>query len=222
MDTNVETAANPLLQPWDTPHGLPPFGLFESAHFAPAFEAAMRTHRAELQAIGADPAPPSFDNTVAAIDRSGRLLARIEHAFYALTASATSPQVQAVQRQMAAPLAAHASAVYMDQALFQRLDALHTQREALGLDPEQRRLLERLHLDFVRAGARLVPEARMRYAQIMERLAQLTTQFGQNVLADEAGFQLVLRDEAELAGLPGFVRAAARQAALDRGLSEAT
>ena len=220
MDANVELSRNPLLQPWDTPHGLPPFERLQAAHFAPAFEAAMRLHRAELQAVAADPAAPTFDNTVAAFDRSGRQLARIEHAFYALTASATSPDIRAVQRQMAAPLSAHASAVYMDQALFQRLDALHAQREALGLEPEQRRLLERLHLDFVRAGARLAPEARARYAKVMERLAQLTTQFGQNVLADEAGFQLVLRQESELAGLPGFVRAAARQAALDRGLPE--
>ena len=220
MDAKLEISANPLLQPWDTPHGLPPFASLDAAHFAPAFEAAMRTHRLELQAIAANPAPPDFDNTVAAIDRSGRLLARIEHAFYALTASATSPAVRAVQREMAAPLSAHASAVYMDQALFQRLDALHAQRDAAGLAPEQRRLLERLHLDFVRAGARLEPQARARYAKVMERLAQLTTQFGQNVLADEAGFQLVLRDEAELAGLPGFVRAAARQAAIDRGLPE--
>ena len=220
MDARLEISANPLLQPWDTPHGLPPFASLDAAHFAPAFEAAMRTHRLELQAIAANPAPPDFDNTVAAIDRSGRLLARIEHAFYALTASATSPAVRAVQREMAAPLSAHASAVYMDQALFQRLDALHAQRDAAGLAPEQRRLLERLHLDFVRAGARLEPQARARYAKVMERLAQLTTQFGQNVLADEAGFQLVLSDEAALAGLPAFVRAAARQAAIDRGLPE--
>jgi peptidyl-dipeptidase Dcp len=220
MDANLEISANPLLQPWDTPHGLPPFERLDAAHFAPAFEAAMRTHRAELQEVAGQAAPPTFDNTVAAIDRSGRLLARIEHAFYALTASATSPAIQAVQRQMAGPLAAHASAVYTDPALFQRLDALHARRDALALEPEQRRLLERLHLDFVRAGARLAPEARARYSKVMERLAQLTTQFGQNVLADEASFQLVLREEAELAGLPGFVRAAARQAAIDRGLSE--
>jgi peptidyl-dipeptidase Dcp len=220
MDAKLEISANPLLQPWDTPHGLPPFASLDAAHFAPAFEAAMRTHRLELQAVAANPAPPDFDNTVAAIDRSGRLLARIEHAFYALTASATSPAVRAVQREMAAPLSAHASAVYMDQALFQRLDTLHAQRDAAGLGPEQRRLLERLHLDFVRAGARLEPQARARYAKVMERLAQLTTQFGQNVLADEAGFQLVLSDEAALAGLPAFVRASARQAAIDRGLPE--
>jgi peptidyl-dipeptidase Dcp len=220
MDANVEISANPLLQPWDTPHGLPPFEHLDAAHFPPAFEAAMRAHRIELEAVATHPELPTFDNTVAAIDRSGRRLARIEHAFYALTGSATSPAIRAVQRQMAAPLSAHASAVYMDQALFQRLEGLYAQRDALGLEPEPRRLLERLHLDFVRAGARLAPEARTRYAKVMERLAQLTTQFGQNVLADEAGFQLVLRDEAELAGLPGFVRAAARQAAIDRGLPE--
>ena len=175
MDANVEISANPLLQPWDTPHGLPPFERLQPAHFVPAFEAAMRTHRAELQAVAGQAAPPTFANTVAAIDRSGRLLARIEHAFYALTASATSPAIQSVQRQMAGPLAAHASAVYMDQALFQRLDALHARRDELDLEPEPRRLLERLHLDFVRAGARLSPEARGRYAKVMERLAQLTT-----------------------------------------------
>ena len=220
MNHDNATGNNPLLEPWHTPHGLPPFERFEPAQFPPAFEAAMRAHRAELEAIAAQPGAPTFDNTVAAIDRSGRLLARTEHAFYALTASATSPDIQAVQRQMAAPLAAHYSAVYMNQPLFLRLDALHAQREALGLEPEALRLLERLHLDFVRAGARLAPEARARYAQIMERLARLTTQFGQNVLHDEADYQLVLRDEADLAGLPGFVRAAARQAALDRGVAE--
>ena len=209
---------NPLLEPWDTPHGLPPFDRFEPSQFQPAFQAAMQAHRDELDRIAADPAEPSFDNTVAAIDRSGRLLARVESAFYALTASATSPAVQAVQREMAAPLAAHYSAVYMNQALFTRLEALHARRDSLGLSGEQRRLLERQHLDFVRAGARLEPAARARYAQIMERLARLTTQFGQNVLHDEASWHLPLRDEAELAGLPDFVRAAARQAASDRGL----
>ena len=218
--TMQDTSDNPLLQPWDTPHGLPPFGRFAPEHFRPAFEAAMRVHRTELQAIAEQPAAPDFDNTVAAIDRSGRLLARIEQAFHALTGSATSPAIQAVQREMAAPLAAHVSAVFMNRGLFARLDALHERRDSLGLDGEQRRLLERLHLDFVRAGARLQPAEQQRYAAIMERLAALTTQFGQNVLHDEVAFHLVLREEADLAGLPGFVRAASRQAALERGLAE--
>ncbi|MFN5048536.1 M3 family metallopeptidase [Roseateles sp.] len=216
-----QAASNPLLQDWnDQPYGLPPFARIEAAHFAPAFEAALAEHRAELDRIAAQDQPPSFENTIAAFDRSGRLLARLEHLFYTLGASATSPELQAAQRALAAPLAAHGNAVYMHAALFKRVDALYAERQALGLSPEQLRLLERIHLDFVRAGAKLQGEAQARYAQVVERLAELHTLFGQNVLADESGYQLLLRGEDELAGLPDFVRAAARQAAVDRGLGE--
>lgn len=212
--------SNPLLQPWTGPHGLPPFAVLEPAQFPSAFEAAMAEHRAEIDAIAAQAAPPDFDNTLAAFDASGRALTRLEHLFYTLSASATSPALQAVQRELAAPLAAHGSAVYMHPGLFARVNAVYERRAALGLTPEQLRLLERVHLDFVRAGARLAPEAQARYASIMARLAELNTRFAQNVLAAESGYQLVLRSEADLAGLPDFVRAAARQAALDRGLGE--
>ena len=211
---------NPLLQPWDTPHGLPPFSRFEPAHFQPAFEAAMQAHHGELQAIAQQAEAPSFDNTVAALDRSGRLLGRIESVFFNLTASETSPALQAVQREMAGPLAAHANSVYMNAALFARVDALHAVHDTLGLSPEQLRLLERIHFDFVSSGARLKSDAQQRYAAVMEELARLTTLFGQNVLHDEASYQLVLCTEDELAGLPGFVRDAARQAARDRGLED--
>jgi peptidyl-dipeptidase Dcp len=209
---------NPLLQPWTAPYGLPPFAAITPAHFVPAFEAAMRQHRDELAVIGASRDAPSFDNTLAAFDRSGRLLDRIASVFYNLTASETNGELQAVQRAMAAPLAAHDNAVYMDGALFARIDALHEVRDTLGLTPEQLRLLERVHLDFVRAGARLEPAAQRRYGQVMEELAALTTRFAQNVLHDESSYQLALKDEADLAGLPDFVRAASRQAALERGL----
>ncbi|MBX3636001.1 MAG: M3 family metallopeptidase [Rubrivivax sp.] len=209
---------NPLLQDWDTPYGLPPFARLRAEHFEPALRAAMQEHLAELAAIAGSTEPPGFDDTVAAFDRAGRRLDRIATAFYTLTASATSPELQAVQRAVAAPMAAHGSAVYMDAALFARIDALHAQRDALALTPEQRRLLERIHLDFVRAGARLAPAARVRYAQIMEELATLTTRFAQNVLHDESSWQLALDGEDAMAGLPDFVRAAARQAAADRGL----
>ncbi|WP_127996186.1 M3 family metallopeptidase [Piscinibacter defluvii] len=213
-------AGNPLLQPWDTPFGLPPFESIRPEHFAPAFEHACREHLAEIDAIAHDPAPPDFENTAAVLDRAGRLFHRIEHVFHNLTASATSPALQQAERELAPRLAAHANAIYLNRALFERLDALHAQRESAGLAPEQRRLLERLHLDFVRAGARLPQAQRTRHAQITERLAELQTRFGQNVLADESGFVLELRGEAELAGLPDFVRAAARQAAAERSLPE--
>jgi peptidyl-dipeptidase Dcp len=219
-EASATPAANPLLQAWATPHGLPPFSQFQPVHFAPAFQAAMQAHRNELDAIAGQPAEPNFDNTVAAFDRTGRLLGRIESVFYNLTASETSPALQAVQREMAGPLAAHANSVYMNAALFARIDALYEARSTLGLTPEQLRLLERIHFDFVSSGARLQGPAQARYAAVMEELARLTTQFGQNVLYDEASYQLVLRTEDELAGLPGFVRDAARQAARDRGLQD--
>jgi len=211
-------ADNPLLQPWEAPYGLPPFERIRPEHFEPALRAAMAEHRAELAALTAQPEPPSFDNTLARLDRCGRRLDKVAAVFYNLTASATTPALQAVQRAMAGPLAAHHSAVYMDAALFARVDALHAQRHALGLDGEQLRLLERTHLAFVRAGAQLAPGAQRRYAQVMEDLAALTTRFGQNVLHDESSWHLALSGEADLAGLPDFVRAAARQAAAERGL----
>ena len=212
--------SNPLLQPWDTAYGLPPFEAVRTEHFEPAFAVALKAHLAEIDAIGNAPAPPSFDNTIALLDRCGRQLSRIESLFDNLVSSETSPALQAVQRRMAPLLAGHDSAVSMHRALFARIDTLHAQRDALGLAPEQRRLIERFHTDFVRAGARLGGEQQKRYARIMERLAELTTRFGQNVLADESAFRLVLRGPADTAGLPEFVQAAARQAALERGVAE--
>ena len=215
MDDN----RNPLLQPWGTPYDLPPFAALRAEHFAPALRQAMQGHRAELDAIAAQPEPPSFDNTLTRFDASGRLLGRLQATFHNLCASDTSPALQQVQRDMAAPMAAHDNAVYMHAGLFARVDAVHAKRAALGLAPEQQRLLEQTRRDFVRAGACLAPLAQQRYAALMERLAALTTQFGQNVLADESGYHLSLEGEADLAGLPDFVRAAARQAAAERGLA---
>ena len=212
------TDANPLLQRWTTPYELPPFAALQPEHFAPALHEAMRQHRAELDAIVQQAEEPSFDNTLARLDASGRLLARVEAAFHNLCASETSPALQQVQREMAGPIAAHSNALYMHAGLFARIDRLHAGRAGLGLTPEQLRLLEQVHQDFVRAGARLAPRDQLRYGALMERLAALTTQFGQNVLADEATFVLMLDGEADLAGLPEFVRDSARQAAVERGL----
>lgn len=217
MSTPVD---NPLLQAWTAPFGLPPFDALQPAHFEPAFAAAMQQQRDELAHIAGLDAAPDFDNTLVPFDRSGRLLSRIASVFYNLTASHTNPDLQAVQRRMAGPLAAHHSAIYMDAALFARVDAVHARREETGLTAEQQRLVERVHLDFVRAGARLAGEARSRYAQVMQELADLTTRFAQNVLHDESAWQLVLHTEADLAGLPDFLRATARQAAADRGLAQ--
>jgi peptidyl-dipeptidase Dcp len=213
--------SNPLLQPWNTPFGLPPFESVKPEHFEPAFEVALKNHLVEIESIASATQPASFDNTIAALDRSGALLERIGALFHNLSSSETSPALQAVQMRMAPTLAAHSSAVSMHRGLFERVDVLHSQRDQLALTSEQRRVLERYHLDFVRAGAKLDGAAQKRYTQIMGRLAELTTQFGQNVLADESSYQLVLTGDADLAGLPEFVCAALRQAALERGVSDA-
>jgi len=221
MNAPETTLSNPLLQPWTAPHGLPPFDAIKPEHFAPAFEVAMREHRAELDAIASQGEAPTFDNTVARLDASGRLMARLDGVFHNLCASETSDALQAAQRELAQPMAAHSNAIYLNGPLFARLDELHGRRASLGLVAERRRLLEQLHSDFVRAGARLAGTDRERFAQLNERLAALMTTFGQNVLADEAAYRLTLATEADMAGLPAFVRDAARQAAADRGLSGA-
>ncbi len=214
------TVLNPLLADWNSAYGLPPFAMVKAAHFVPAFDTAMAAHRAELDAIAEQNAAPDFDNTLAALDQSGRLLERISLLFHNLTASETSPALQAAQLELAPRLAAHENALYMHARLFQRIDALYQQGDSLPLTPEQRRLLARLHLDFVRAGAKLGASERQRYAEVTQELASLCTQFTQNVLADEAGFALELHGEADLAGLPTFLRNAARTAAQQRGWGE--
>jgi peptidyl-dipeptidase Dcp len=208
----------PLLAEWTAPHSLPPFAEIEPAHFEPALAQAMREHLDEVAALGGQPAPPDFDNTCAAFDRAGRRLSSLLGLFNTVCASATNEALQAVQRRLAAPLAAHHSAVHTHPVFFARLDALHERRSELGLDGESLRLLERLHLDFVRQGARLPEPQRTRHGALMQALAELHTRFGQNVLRDEADWQLPLADAAAMAGLPPFVRAAARQAATERGL----
>ncbi|MBP6901411.1 MAG: M3 family metallopeptidase [Burkholderiaceae bacterium] len=217
----MDASTNPLLLAMDDDVlALPAFGRIRPADFPPAFERAMALHRDELAAIACQSAPADFDNSIAAFDRAGLLLQRTEAVFHNLTASATSPELQQVQRQMAGPLAAHWSAVYQDAALFARIAAVHQARGDSGLSAEQQRLVERLHRDFQRAGAQLAEPARSEFAALAQQHAELTTRFAQNVLHDEAAWTLALPDAASMAGLPEFVRAAARQAAAERGLDQ--
>lgn len=212
------SSPNPLLTDWNTPFNLPPFSEIRTEHFVSAAAAAMAAHREEVAAIGAVSPAPTFGNTILAFERSGKPLQRLELLFENLTLSATSPELQAVELELSPKLAAHHSAIYLDAALFARIDAVFNQRHALGLDAESLRLVERIHLDFVLAGAKLPAEARARYAAIVEELAQLTAHFSQNVLADEANFVLPLEAPEDLAGLPEFLVEAARGAAAQRGL----
>lgn len=214
-------SSNPLLETWTTAYGLPPFALVQPDHFLPAFTAALIEHRAEIDALAAVSEPPTFANTLLPFDRSGRLLARVRELFFNLAAAETSPAIEKIELAIAPRLAEHNSAIYMNAALFVRINALHNQAASLGLSPEQQRLLDRVRLDFVRAGASLNSASKTRYAQVVAKLAELTTQFSQNVLADEASYQLLLTTEADLAGLPPFLRDAAKAAAEARGVKEA-
>jgi peptidyl-dipeptidase Dcp len=216
----TDAPENPLLQPWTDELGLPPFGSIEAAHFEPALDAALAEHRAEIERIATQAEAPGFENTAAALDRSGRLLARIEPVFRSLCNSHTSPELQAAERRLAPKLAAHYSSIARDPRLFARLDALVRQGDGLPLGAEERRLLERLHLDARLAGAQLAPAARQRLGRIVEQQAALMTQFAQNVLAEEQQC-LWLEGEGDLVGLPSSVVDAARAAAAEHGRPQA-
>ncbi|WP_137178745.1 M3 family metallopeptidase [Roseomonas sp. AR75] len=207
---------NPLLETWTTPFGVPPFDRIRAEHFPPAFEAALAAHRAEIAALGNDPAPASFANTVEALERAGGLLTRVAATFFNLAASQATDALQAVERDWAPRLARHRAEVALDAGTFARIAALHARRGELGLEPDQLRLLDRLHMNRLRSGAGLDAAARARMTEISARLAVLHTAFGQNVLADENAWQMVL-GEGDLDGLPGFLREAAAQAAKERG-----
>nr|WP_198598377.1 M3 family metallopeptidase [Mangrovicella endophytica] len=203
---------------FDAPHGLPRFSELTAEMFEPAFDAAIVAHAGEIDAIADDPAEPTFANTLAAMERSGRALSRVARTFFALTGAETSDALQRVERAVSPKLSRHSSAIALNAKLFARIDALHARRATLtGLAPEDLRLLERTHLGLVRSGARLTGEARTRLAAIDERLSALGTQFSQNILADERDFVLPLT-EADLDGLPASLRQAMKAAAGERGI----
>jgi peptidyl-dipeptidase Dcp len=211
---------NPLLQSWLTPFQMPPFEDIQAHHFPEAFKIALSQHASEIHAIAKQIDAPSFDNTLTALEASGALLNQTAAVFFNLSASHTSPEIQGIERDIAPELAAHHAAMFLNEALFERIDTLYQNRGSLGLDSVSVRLLERYHLDFVRAGAKLKDKDRQIFADYSEKLARCFTQFSQNVLADEASFCLMLTEEEQLAGLPEFVRSAAKQLARDRGLSQ--
>jgi peptidyl-dipeptidase Dcp len=214
--TNSAADTNPLLEPWTGPFEAPPFDRFEPAHFRPAFDAALKAARAEIDAIAADPAPPTFANTIDALERSGRSLDKVGNVFFNLTGAHTNDELQAIEREIAPKLARHRTDTYLNEALFKRIDALKADEQKLGLSAEQARVLERYHLDFTRAGAGASPDAKARLAAIAEQLATLAAEFGQHVLKDEKDW-LMLLDEPDLEGLPDFFISSAARIAADRG-----
>jgi peptidyl-dipeptidase Dcp len=210
---------NPFFEIWSTPFGVPPFDRIRPEHFPPAFNQAMEQALAEISAITGSPEPPSFGNTIEALERSGRLLDRVSRVFFNLEASNSNDAFEAIARDYAPRLAQHQMRIALDPALFARIADLYARRAGLDLAVDQLRLLERYHLRFVRSGALLSADQKARTAAISERLATLHTLFAQNVLHDERDWQLIL-DETDLDGLPVFARAAAQEAARERGIED--
>jgi peptidyl-dipeptidase Dcp len=210
---------NPFFDPWTTPFEAPPFDRIKPEHFKPAYERALEQHRAEVTSIASSPDKASFKNTIVALEESGRLLTRVELVFSQLSGAHTNDALQEIERDLAPILARHWNEVYLNADLFKRIDTLYEERIKLGLDAESLRVLERYHLDFVRAGAKLSPEKRAQLAAVTERLATLGTEFSQNVLADEQEYVLPLNED-DVPGLPEFAREAAADTAKELGLKE--
>ncbi len=202
---------------WTGPLGLPDFRAVADADFAPAFEAALLAHDAEIAAVAADPDAPNFDNTLVALEQAGEALGRVSALFWNRSGTDTNDVIQALERDIAPKMSRHYSAIAMNKALFARVDGLYLSRRQLGLTPEQDRLLERIWKSFIKAGAQLDGAGQKRLAEIGETLASLGARFGQNVLADERDFMLVLDKEEDLSGLPGFLLEAMSAVATDRG-----
>ena len=219
MSIETATGGNPLLESWDKqPFLLPPFTAISPSHFPPAFEEGMAAHLSDLQAIVDDPAAPTFENTIAAYDRTGRLLSKVRHVFSNFCSSLNTDDLKEIQKELVPVLSRHSSAAYTLPGLFDKIEAVHERRHeaAAGLDPEQIRLIERLHLDFTREGAHFGPEKKKEYADIKAQLASLCTEFGQNVMKDEETSEIVLAED-DLSGCPASLVAAAQEAAQERG-----
>ncbi len=212
--TDVSTSENPLLAKWEGPYGgVPPFDRVQIPLFKPALEEAMAEQLAEIDRIAKNSAAPDFQNTIVALEETGQTLDRVTTIYGVWAATMAGPEFQGVQREMAPRLAAFNDQITQNEALFKRIEAVYNSPAKAKLTPEQQRLAWLYYTNFVRAGARLPPEAKKQLSEINQKLAGLYTKFSQNVLAEETDQFLVLKSEEELAGLPQSVRDAAAAAA---------
>lgn len=217
-ETPLETAvANPFLEEWDTPFGVPPFEQIREEHYIPAFEEGMKQHKLEIEAIVNNSDSPSFANTVEALARSGELLTKVRNVFNNLTGAHTNEQLQKIEEEVKPLLAKHNDDINLNEDLFLRIKAVHRQKGALDLTTEQSMLLEKTYKEFVRGGANLNAEKKARFREINEELSVLSVKFDKNVLDETNAFELVIEKEEDLAGLPPSVITAASEAAKERG-----
>lgn len=214
--TGAKTPDNPFFLDWKTPFGVPPFGNIKIEHYLPAFERFIQQHDQQIEEIVSQKSPPTFENTIAALDRSGGRLDRVKHVFSAMHSSMTNPELELIAEKVAPMLSQHQDAIFLNDRLFQRIKTVHDARESLQLNTEQRKLVEEFYKQFVRGGALLSAADKQRLKEINARLSKLTLQFGQNVLKENNRFELVIQRREDLAGLPDTVVAAAAEAATER------
>lgn len=207
---------NPLLASFDTPFETAPFDLIKEEHYLPAVQQAIQMAKNEISQIKEEPLP-DFENTIVALERSGQKLNTISAIFFNINSAETNDRIQALAREISPLLTAHSNDILLDEALFQRIQQVYEQREALTLTEEMKTLLDKTYKAFVRNGARLNPEQKGRLRQIDQELSQLGLKFGENVLAETNRYELVLEKEADLAGLPQAIIEAAAQAAEEKG-----
>ena len=217
-DSAKAEAANPLYVRSTLPYQLPPFDKIKDEHYRPAFDKGMADNLAEIQAIAANPEPPTFENTIVAMERSGVLLDRVNTIFSALAGAHTDEEMKKIDVEMSPKLSAHSDAIYLNGALYGRVKALFDARDTLGLDPESARLIERYHIRFVRAGARLNDGQKAKLKAINEELATLETRFTQNLQNDTNASAVVVDTREELDGMSEDGIAAAAEAAKARKL----
>ncbi|MCC6205863.1 MAG: M3 family metallopeptidase [Hyphomicrobiales bacterium] len=215
MTETVNLASHPLTR-WTGSLGLPDFSRIGDGDFGPVFDAALAAHQTEIEAIAGNSAAPTIENTLTALELSGDALDRVSAIFWCRAGAHTNEAIQALERDISPKMARHYSAISMNEKLFARIDDLYRRREELKLDPETLRVLEKSWKGFVKSGAKLDAAGKKRLAAINEELASLGARFGQNVLADERDWALFI-EEADLAGIPDFLRSAMAQAAESRG-----
>lgn len=197
----INLDGNPFAKEWDTPYGTPPFSEIEDEHFMPAIQAGVVELRAEIDAIVNNPDAPTFENTIIAYEQAGEQLGRVAGTFGNITGTDTNDTLRGLEAEIYPMLTREFNAIQFNDDLFDRVKAIYDERDSLGLDEQDARLLELTHRSFVRAGANLDTETKARLAEINEELSGLTTQFGQNLLAATVGFKLEITDEADLGGL---------------------
>jgi peptidyl-dipeptidase Dcp len=212
-------ADNPFAKPSPLPFHYPQFDRIKDADFRPAFEAGMAEERKQIEAIDANPAAPTFENTIVALEKSGELLDRVGSVFFNMNSSNTNPEILKIASELAPKMAAHSDAILLDPVLFKRVDAIYQQRAKLNLDPESAQLLERTYTRFMRAGAKLSDADKARLKQMNEEMASLTNKFSQNVLKSTKANAVVVDNVAELDGLSPEQIGAAAEAAKARGLT---